>query len=137
MEERREWEIGAHRAWLEPPDILWVKYSGPSTLEHTQRLVDITRELGEQRRLFLVIDVAGSSMAAENRSYFTEHARPEWFQALIYLGAGPSQRAMAKGLIVSLLFKGQWNVRFEFANSEAEARALITRLREEQAGGAG
>ncbi|WP_224247637.1 hypothetical protein [Hyalangium gracile] len=130
MAERREWMFGTHRAWLEPPDILWVKYSGPSTLEHTRTLVDIVRVLGEQQRLFLVIDVAGSSMAAENRSYFTDQARPEWFRAVIYLGAGPSQRAMAKGLIVRLLFTGRWDAQFEFADTEAEVRTLITRLRE-------
>jgi hypothetical protein len=129
MAERREWTFGMHRAWLEAPDVLWVKYSGPSTLEHTQRLVDIVRELAEQQRIFIVVDVADSSMASENRRYFTEQARPEWFRGVIYLGAGPAQRAMAKGLMVSLLFKGRWDLHFEFATTETEARELIARKR--------
>ncbi|WP_224369133.1 hypothetical protein [Hyalangium versicolor] len=134
MPESREWTFGTHRAWWEPPDILWVKYSGPSTVEHTRNLVDIVRELGQ--RIFIAVDVAGSSMAAENRNYFTEQARPEWFRAVIYLGAGPTQRAMAKGLMVRLLFTGKWNVHFEFAETEAEARDVIARLREQQSTGA-
>jgi hypothetical protein len=38
---------------------------------------------------------------------------------------------------VRLLFTSKWNARFEFADTEAEARALISRLRAKQAAAKG
>jgi hypothetical protein len=126
---RTEWTYGAaHRAYLEQPDVLHFKFSGPTTFEDAKRTVEICKEVAAVQPFFLVIDAADSTIDAHSRGYIVQNLKPEWFRGIIYTGLGFVQRAMAKALAVALFFT-RWNVGIDFVATELEARAIIQRKR--------
>ena len=131
MESRREWAFGACRAYFEEPDILLVE-PGPTSLEVARFLVDLYRELGTQRPLFLLVKVAGSPLTMEARGYFRQHLRSEWFRASFHIGAGVLDRAMSKALYAGGIFIRAWTAKIYYVDTEEEARARLAQLRAEQ-----
>jgi hypothetical protein len=130
MEEERAWKLDAHQARFEAPDTLWMKFQGPISLEASTWVVNVFRELGSQRAFIVAADVAGSTdIDPEGRRYASEHMEPDWFVAIIYIGARLIHRAAAQGigLVYSLLGKRTNPV--YFVSSEAEARDIIAQLR--------
>lgn len=130
MSEEREWKLGAHHARFEAPDTLWLKVQGPITHEAASWVMSLFRELGSQGAFIVVADVAGNTtIDAEGRRYLSEHLEPEWFVAIIYIGARLIHRAAAKGIGLVYALIGKRTNPVYFVSSEAEARETIARLR--------
>ncbi|HEX8702636.1 MAG TPA: hypothetical protein VF815_27630 [Myxococcaceae bacterium] len=130
---QREWQVGPHRARFEEPDVLIVQLTGPTDLEHAHGLVEVYREVGTRQPMFAVLHVKDSPVNAAARKYFTQQIRSEWYQAIIFVGAGVVERAMGKALTVALLFAGKWTAEFLYADTEAQARELIAKVRAKKA----
>jgi hypothetical protein len=126
---QREWTFGTHSATFEAPDLLVLKFNGPSKLADSKKLIEICQELGPKEPLYVISDVANSSIEKDSREFLVANAREEWFKAHVYLGTGPLQRAGAKALMLALYFTGKWSVPLEFADNEKEARDLIAKKR--------
>jgi hypothetical protein len=133
MSVRREWKIGAHRAYLEDPDLLVVKFGGKLGLEEARHVVDLYREVATSRPFFLIADITGAELDGDARKHLVEGSSPGWFQGVVYVGASSVMRAVGKAMSVAFYFTGKWKLDFEWANTEAEGRACITRMREKQA----
>jgi hypothetical protein len=133
LAKRREWTIGRHQAHLEEPDLLVVKLGGPTGIADARALTELYRELGSHQPIFAIINVTGSPADAEARSYYTREARPEWFRAIVYVGAGVVERAVGKAMAVAFSFAGRSKTEFLYASTQEEARGLIDQLRAKQA----
>ncbi len=130
MEEERAWKLDAHQARFEAPDTLWMKFQGPISLEASTWVVNVFRELGSQRAFIVAADVAGSTdIDPEGRRYASEHMEPDWFVAIIYIGARLIHRAAAQGIGLVYTLLGKRTNPVYFVSSEAEARDIIARLR--------
>ncbi|MBU8895848.1 hypothetical protein KRR26_09540 [Corallococcus sp. M34] len=125
----REWAFGTHRATFEAPDLLVFRFVGPSRLEDVKRVLEICEELGARHPLYVISDVANSTLEREARDHLVHHSSEAWFKGQVYLGTGPVERAGAKALMLALYLLGRWRVPLEFADTEAEARELIARQR--------
>ena len=107
-----------------------MKYHGPISLEEFTWTVKLCGELGGQRALIAVADMAeGTTLDPEGRRYASEHIEPEWFEAVIYVGARLIHKAAAKGLQFVLFLLGKKTTPVYFVADEAEARDTIARLR--------
>ena len=133
----REWRFTTHHVQLRIPDVLWHKVQGVTSHEDAIQLMEIYRELGSQHPFFLVTDLSeATTLTDQARRYTSEHLRPEWFEGSIYLGARLLHRAVAKGLALVHYLSGRTDATVtsvvHFVNTEAEAWALIDRLRKER-----
>jgi hypothetical protein len=124
-----EWKFGKHHAHFEQPDLLWLRFKGPTTFEEAKTTVDICQEVGAVQPFFLMVDVGESTIDAKSRDYIVQTLKQEWFQGIIYIGLGMVQRAMAKALVVALYFT-RWRVEIDFVATEQDARSLIAKKRE-------
>jgi hypothetical protein len=130
MEEEREWKQAAHRARFEEPDTLWLKFQGPISFENSTWVVNLFQELGSQRAFIVAADMAESTdIDQEGRRYASEHMDPEWFVAIIYIGARLIHRAAAQGIGLVYALIGKKANPVYFVSSEAEARDVIARIR--------
>jgi hypothetical protein len=130
LSEPREWKMGAHEARFEPPDILWMKYRGPISLDEITWAMGRIREQAAQRALFVVADVTeNTSLEPEARRYASERIDPEDFTVVIYIGARLIHKAAAKGIAFVQFLLGRKTTPVYFVSSEAEARDTIARLR--------
>jgi len=130
MEPQREWVFGACRVYLEEPDVLLV-HPGPTSLEVAQFLVELYRELGTRRPLFLLLKIGGDPLSMEARGYFRQHLRSEWFRCVFIIGASIMVRAVAKALHAGGVFIRAWTATMYYVDTEEEARAHVARLRAE------
>ncbi len=126
---RTEWKFGPHEARFEAPDVLVIRFSGPTSHEQAQYTVEICREVGTVQPFFMLVDIGDSTIEAHSRNYIVQNIRQEWFRGLIYFGLGFVQRAMAKALVVALYFT-KWAVPVDFVATEEDARAVVQRRRE-------
>jgi hypothetical protein len=124
-----EWKFGAHAARLEPPDVLVVRFRGPTSFEEAKRSVEICQEVGSRRPFYLVMDVSDSTIEPKSREYISRSLKAEWFHGILYVGLGLAQRAMAKAILLALYFTGKWSVEVDFVSTAEEAHALILRKR--------
>ncbi|WP_223641577.1 hypothetical protein [Corallococcus sp. EGB] len=131
MAKHREWEFGAHRAYFEEPDLLVMKFNGPSKLEDSKKVLEICQEVSKSGPVFVISDVSNASIEKDARELLVAQAKAEWFRGHVYLGTGPLQRAGAKALMLALYFTGKWTVDVDFADSEKEARELIAKKRQQ------
>jgi MFS superfamily sulfate permease-like transporter len=134
MPEQREWKVGDTTVRFEPPDLVWVRTQGQATFEDAPRMVDIYRELGQQRPLLIVADLSqATTLDMEGGRYISEHVRPEWIQGCIYIGARLLHKAISKGIALAAHLTGRTDesalTKVHFVANEAEARALIDRVR--------
>ncbi|WP_309896456.1 hypothetical protein [Archangium sp.] len=130
MAEEREWKQAAHQARFEAPDTVWMKLQGPVSYESLTWIVSLFRELGSQRAFIVVADMTHSTdIDPEGRRYASEHMEPEWFVAIIYIGARLIHRAAAQGIGLVYALLGKKTNPVYFVSSEAEARDIIARLR--------
>ncbi|QAT82088.1 hypothetical protein EJ065_0481 [Corallococcus coralloides] len=129
MANHREWEFGAHRAYFEEPDLLVLKFNGPSKMEDSKKVLEICQEASKNGPVFVISDVSTSSIDKDSRELLVAQAKAEWFRGHVYLGTGPLQRAGAKALMLALYFTGKWTVDVDFADSEKDARDLIAKKR--------
>jgi MFS superfamily sulfate permease-like transporter len=139
MSEQREWKVGDTTVRFEPPDLVWVHTRGQATFEDAPRLVDIYRELGQRQPLLIVADLSqATTLDPEGGRYISEHVRPEWIQGCIYIGARLLHRAISKGIALAVHLMGRADAsaltKVHFVANEAEARALIDRMREQRLG---
>ncbi|QRO01524.1 hypothetical protein JRI60_22135 [Archangium violaceum] len=139
MSEQREWKVGDTTLRFEPPDLVWVHTRGHATLEDAIRMLAIYRELGEQQPLFIVADLSqATKLDPEGGRYLSEHARSEWIQGCIYIGARLLHRAISKGIALAAHLSGRADesalTRVHFVSSEAQARDLIPQLRAKRLG---
>jgi hypothetical protein len=128
---RTEWSFGRHQARFAPPDLLWVRFNGPTSFEEAKASVDICQEVGSVQPFFLLIDVGESTIDAKSRDYIVQSLKQEWFRGIIYIGLGMVQRAMAKALVVALYFT-RWRVDIDFVATEQDALALLAKKREKR-----
>lgn len=128
-EQKREWSIGKHRVWLEPPDVLVVKYDGDVRLADAQRVIDIFREVGSQAPFHAVIHFGEATLEKDARAHMMQEARAEWFKGVVGVGGSMVQRAVSKTMMVALYITGKWPVESDFVETEEQARAAITRQR--------
>ncbi|HLK99271.1 MAG TPA: hypothetical protein VK539_01760 [Myxococcaceae bacterium] len=131
MEPRREWVSGTCRAYFEEPDVLLV-HPGPTSLETAQFLVELYRELGTRRPLFLLLKVEGDPLSMEARGYFRQHLRTEWFRCVFIIGASIMTRALGKALYAGGVFVRAWTAAVYYVDTEEEARTRVAQLRAEQ-----
>lgn len=130
MPQPRDWNIGTHHAWFEPPDELWMKVRGMTTLEDAIQILELYRELGSQQPLFLVTDLSeATSVDLKARDHVSWNLRMEWFRGSIYIGAGLMQRAVANSMTFLHSIVGQPVITQHFVTTEDEARALIAHER--------
>lgn len=127
---RREWSSAEFRGYFEAPDLLLATFTGDVDLETARQASEMYREAAASGPCFAILDITGSSISAEAREHFIQALGPEWFRAVIYVGAGVVQRTMTKAMMLAFYFTGKWKPEFHFADSEAEARALVEALRE-------
>lgn len=139
MSEPREWKVGDTTLRFEPPELVWVRTRGRASLQDAIRLVDIYRELGQQRPILIVGDLSeATTLDLEGGRYLSEHVQPEWILGTIYIGARLLHKAVAKGIALAAHLAGRAEAsaltRVHFASSEAQARELVDRMREERFG---
>lgn len=128
-EAKREWTIGTHRVWLEPPDVLVVKYDGNVHLEAARQVIDIFREVSAQTPFHALIHFGGATLHKDARDHMVQHARAEWFKGIIGVGGTMVQRAVSKAMMVGLYITGKWTVESDFVETEEQARAALTQQR--------
>jgi hypothetical protein len=125
----KEWTFGTHSArWVEP-DLLRVKWQGPTRVEDVNSVLAILEEVASERPIFVVSDVSRSTIDKAAREHMSQHLRAEWFHGLIYVGADALQRAITKAIVIALYFTGKWRVDVEFAATEEEALHIVSRVR--------
>lgn len=130
MPQPREWSFGTHRAWFEPPDVLWMKIRGDTSLEDAVAILELYREVGRQRRFFLVTDLSeATSVDLKARDHVSWNFQTQWFHGAIYIGAGLMQRAVATSMSFFHSLTGQATRPQHFVSTENEARALIAEER--------
>lgn len=129
MTERKEWTFGTHKAQLEDPDVLVIRFSGPVTLEDAKAAIELHREIGSKTPFFLLADISASSLGAEARKYMADNALPAWYRGVVYVGANFLLRTISKSLTLMVLFNGSTNYELSFVATELEGRSLITRWR--------
>jgi hypothetical protein len=125
----REWQFGTHRAHFEEPDLLVMKFNGPSKLEDSKKVLEICKEVSARGPVYVISDVSTATIEKDSRELLVAQAKAEWFRGHVYLGTGPLQRAGAKALMLALYFTGKWTVDVDFADSERDARDLIAKKR--------
>ena len=135
----REWAIGLHLFQFEPPDILWVKYRGPFSLEETLPMIEEVRALAAARPYFLVNDMTEAGpLASDAGRYFSEHLPFERLLGLVYIGGRLLHRAAAKGILLAAYLTEsttdeQVPAMGRFVSTQEEACALVVQLRAEAA----
>jgi hypothetical protein len=139
MSKAREWKVGDTSVRFEPPELVWVHTRGRASLQDAIQLVEIYRELGQQHPILIVSDLSGATtLDMEGGRYLSEHVEPAWILGTIYIGARLLHRAVAKGIALAVHLAGRAEAsaltRVHFVASEAEARELVARLREERFG---
>ena len=137
MSEPREWKVGSTTVRFEPPELVWVHTRGGASLEDAKQLVEIYRELGQQRPILIVGDLSeATTLDLEGGRYLSEHIQPEWILGTIYIGARLLHRAISKGIALAAHLAGRTEAsaltRVQFVASEAQARELVDRLRAER-----
>jgi hypothetical protein len=126
----REWTIGTHHVWFESPDILWTKVRGHTSLADAVALLEIYRELGSQRPIFVVTDLMeATSVDLTARDHVSWNLRMEWFRASVYIGASLSQRAVANSMTFLHSLAGKPSRAQHFVATPLEARELIAQER--------
>ncbi|HEX8435159.1 hypothetical protein [Archangium sp.] len=122
----REWTIGTHSARFEPPDVLWMKIRGATSLQDAVSVLELYREVGGQRPFFLVTDLReATSVDLKARDHVSWNLRMEWFRGGIYIGAGVLQRAVASSMTFLHSLTGKESRPQHFVSTEEEARSLI------------
>ena len=130
MPQPREWSFGTHRAWFEPPDVLWMKIRGPTSLQDAILILEIYREVGGHQPVFLVTDLTeATTVDLEARDHVSWNFRMEWFRAAIYIGAGLMQRAVASSMTFLHSLTGKAAHPQHFVSTENEARTLLAEER--------
>ncbi|HZH17874.1 MAG TPA: hypothetical protein VE057_26215 [Archangium sp.] len=137
MSEPREWKVGGTTVRFEPPELVWVHTRGRASLEDAIQLVEIYRELGQQRPVLIVGDLSeATTLDLEGGRYLSEHVQPEWILGTIYIGARLLHRAVSKGIALAAHLAGRAEAsaltRVQFVASEAQARELVARTRAER-----
>ena len=128
MSQSREWTFGTHRARLESADVLVFQLTGPISLSDAHELVRVFQQAACNGPLYAVVRFSDTSSNKEVRAYIAQNLRARWLQGVVLSGAGPLQKASLKAVLISLYLTG-WDVPVEFVDSEAQAHALIARLR--------
>ncbi|WP_164008188.1 hypothetical protein [Pyxidicoccus trucidator] len=126
MSRQREWQFEGQRAWVEPPEpnVLWARFRGPVSVESSQWSCNVYKEMAEGGRFYLAADIASSHLSAESRRYLVDHAKADWFQGIVYIGAGLDQKATTKSLMVGVMLNGE-PVDVNYADTPEQARAWI------------
>lgn len=137
MSRQSEWAFGEQRAWVEAPDILWAKFRGAITVETSQWSCTVYREMSESGQFYLAADITGSYLSPESRGYLVEHAKPDWFRGIVYIGAGLDQKATTKSLMVRSMLSGGVPLDVQYVDTLEQARAWIEQHRAAQAQHAG
>jgi hypothetical protein len=137
MSEPREWKVGDTTVRFEPPELVWVQTRGRASLQDAIRMVEIYRELGQQRPLLIVGDLSeATTLDLEGGRYLSEHVQPEWILGTIYIGARLLHRAVSKGIALAAHLAGRTDAsalaKVQFVSSEAQARELVARMRQER-----
>ncbi|MCY1082296.1 hypothetical protein [Archangium lansingense] len=126
MPRPHEWTFGTHQAWLESPDVLWMKIRGATTLEDGVAILEIYREVGSHQRFYLVTDLSeATTIDLKARDHVSWNSHTEWFHGAIYIGAGLVQRAVANSMSFFHSLTGKATLPQHFVSTENEARALI------------
>jgi hypothetical protein len=130
MSQPHEWNFGTHRAWFEPPDVLWMKIRGETSLEDAITILELYREVGSHQRFFLVTDLSeATSVDLKARDHVSWNFQTEWFHGAIYIGAGLMQRAVATSMSFFHSLTGQATRPQHFVPTENDARALLAEER--------
>ena len=135
MDHRQDWTFGTNRAWLEPPDMLWAQFRGVLDLESARWSASLYQGLGTFQPIYLLADITGSRHTSEGRKHLAEHNRPEWFHAIVYIGASAEQRAVSTGFMLAFLKGGKQPCEFVYMDTPEQAREWVAqhRARRQQA----
>ncbi|OJT16980.1 hypothetical protein BO221_47020 [Archangium sp. Cb G35] len=130
MSQPHEWSFGTHRAWFEPPDVLWMEIHGETSLEDAITILEVYREVGSQQRFFLVTDLTdATTVDLKARDHVSWNFHADWFHSATYIGAGLMQRAVATSMSFFHSLTGQQTRPQHFVPTENDARALIAEER--------
>ena len=128
--------IGRHTTFFEPPDILFMRLSGPVSEEEAKEIdrVHLAWAAGHPR-VFFLLDLSGlESIDPEGRKDASRTVRELPLAGVAIYGAPMKARVLAKLVFTAMnLFKASSADRFpiEFVDTEAEARAWIEERRRE------
>lgn len=137
MSEQREWKVGGTTIRFEPPELVWVHTRGQATYEDAPRLVEIYRELGQQRPILIVADLSeATTLDVQGGRYLSLNIDPKWILGTIYIGARLLHRAVSKGIALAAHLSGRTDesalTKVRFASSQAEVHDLIRQMRAER-----
>jgi hypothetical protein len=126
--------IGRHTTFFEPPDILFMRLSGPVSEEEAKEIdrCHLAWAAGHPR-VFFLLDLSGlESIDPEGRKDASRTVRELPLAGVAIYGAPMKARVLAKLVFTAMnLFKSNAADRFpiEFVKSEAEARTWIEERR--------
>ncbi len=130
MTQPHEWNVGTHHTRFEPPDVLWTKIRGTTSIEDAISLLEIYREVGSQQPVFVVTDLSeATTVDLKARDHISWNIHMGWFHGAIYIGAGMVQRAVASSMTFLHSLTGNEAIPQHFVSTEEEARALIVQER--------
>ena len=129
MTSTREWTFGPHWAHLLQPDVLWVKFDGPTTLEDAKNAVEVYREACAQEPKYALFDISKSSIDSPARKYLADSVDASWFKGAVYVGAPFMLKTITKALTVMILFNAKQPYEVEFADDEAGALRHVEKWR--------
>jgi len=126
--------IGRHTTFFEPPDILFMRLSGPVSEEEAKEIdrVHLAWAAGHPRVFFLLDLSELESIDPEGRKDASRTVRELPLAGVAIYGAPMKARVLAKLVFTAMnLFKSNAADRFpiEFVKSEAEARTWIEERR--------
>lgn len=130
----QEWRIGAHVLSFEPPDVLWIFYGGPLSLQEAVQVVGIHAQLGASQSFFVVSDMKDLGMPEpEVGRYISEHIDSSVLRATIHFGARLAQKALARGIVLASQMSERGGLddlsRVHFVDTKDDALELLVRLR--------
>jgi hypothetical protein len=130
MTQPREWTIGTHHTRFEPPDVLWTKIRGATSIEDAISFLELYREVGSHQRVFVVTDLSeATTVDLKARDHISWNVQMAWFHGAIYIGAGLVQRAVASSMTFLHSLTGKEAIPQHFVATEEEARTLIAQER--------
>jgi hypothetical protein len=122
----QRFQIGPHSFRFEPPDILFMHFSGPVEAEQFHEFYATTMELKSQGQIYIVRDTrSGGSLDSKARSAVIKTVDPQRVAAIISYGSSFHLRVIVTMLTKAMRTFKPSAPRAVFVDSEDEARAWI------------
>ncbi|MRG90797.1 hypothetical protein [Polyangium spumosum] len=119
-------DIGPHRVWIEPPDVLRTQIRGDITVEHVMALLDVIDGFPPRVRVYILRDARQTGVPTrEAREALVKNLPVERVAAVVTYGASFQVRAILMMLSHAMRVLRPSHPRFVFVETEADARAFL------------